>query len=773
MTHSIPLSQERQAAVHYRVGDAAHTLRLDTPEQATSAHGLHVDWHWQATADEARTWLVVTHQGDVPLRLDAVDVGTAIPGLGVPASALSVYQHGWGSWTPVMARHLERSLYTEPGTPEYQRTHQPHLKLDSDAVLASEWVTVVAGRVPQTDGHPSLLAGFVTTHNQLSEIQVRTDGSALTARCTFDGAVLLPGETVRSEVLLLKTGHDPLALLEAWAEAAGQEMSARVPAHIPTGWCTWYYFYGENSAQDVLDNVAAIAEHALPLDVILLDDGFQTAIGDWLSIDADKFPAGMLPVARAIRDAGHQLGIWTAPFGAAEDSQLFAAHPDWFLKDEAGEPVVGWIHWGTTCYALDCTHPQALAWLRQTFREMREVWGVTFFKIDFIFAAAHPGRHHDPAATRAQALYRGVTAVREGIGDDAFLLGCGAPMGPCVGLVDGMRIGPDVDPNWHPLWRHDLSMPSAESALRNAITRAPFHGRLWANDPDCLLVRQRGDELDMVLNEMRSLTALIALLGGLVVDSDNLPSIRPGRLKYLRQALPPTGLSARPLDLFQNELPRCLLLPVEREWGRWWVAGLVNWDDETTSTTVHLSELDLPPGQYHVFNYWRQRYLGTTGDAVTLRRHQPHETVVLLFKPLAERPDLLTTTFHVCQGVAEVADVQATETSLRVVLEKAGEQFGDVLFTLPQGWRVLEATVDGVRRDVRAVAPGVVALGVTLAGRAEVELTFECNCSGCAPGSYPLGASKGESGGFAGGEAARKTPTPPLSRRSEVTAKRS
>jgi alpha-galactosidase len=42
----------------------------------------------------------------------------------------------------------------------------------------------------------------------------------------------------------------------------------------------------------------------------------------------------------------------------------------------------------------------------------------------------------------------GFDAVRRGAGDATFLLACGAPLAPVVGLVDGARIGPDVAPRW-------------------------------------------------------------------------------------------------------------------------------------------------------------------------------------------------------------------------------------------------------------------------------------------------------------------------------------
>jgi len=258
-----------------------------------------------------------------------------------------------------------------------------------------------------------------------------------------------------------------------------------------------------------------------------------------------------------------------------------------------------------------------------------------------------------------------------------------------------------------------------------------------------LIVRGQGNASSLSLDEVRSQVALTALLGGLTLDSDDLTGMRPGRLKYLRQALPPTGVSARPLDLFDHELARTLVLPVEREWGRWWVAAVVNWEDKMTELTLRLSDLGLPPDRYHVYHYWRQRYLGLAQDEITLPRHlaRAHETLVLLFKPVSERPDLLTTTFHVCQGAVEVkkmerrldigdssprsgAERDGERESLRVVLEKAGRQFGKVLFTLPEGWQATDARVDGRQRRFTTVADGVVGLGLTLSGSATIEADF-------------------------------------------------
>ncbi len=710
-------------------GDDPH-CQMDADRAAwyLEAHGLRATWHWQlamrdverAVPDGWDVWLEVTNTSRRAVHLETLDpLRVLLCDMRAPVSPV-FYQHGWSSWTPTFARHRDGVHYVDPGTTEYQLAHQPHYRSGHGDDFISEWVTVL--KAPTG----SLLAGFVTAADQLASIQLAEP--QLMARCWLDGAELRPGQTVRSERLWLTAGSDPVTLLEVWAERMGREMGARVGRHPPTGWCTWYQFFGTDKASDTEANLALIEENDLPLDVIVVDDGYQTAVGDWLSVN-DKFPDGIKPLADRVRATGRIPGIWTAPFGAAAGSRLFAEHPDWFIRDDQGQPIVAWRHQQSTdCYALDPTHPGVAAWLAETFRTLRHEWGFGFFKIDFIFAAAVPGRRFDPSATRANSLRRGVEVIRQAIGDDAFLLGCGAPHSVCVGLVDGMRVGPDVAPYWSPVWQ-DLSMPAQANAFRNSIARAPFHSRLWFNDPDCLMIRRRGNDSSLLLNEVRSQVALTGLLGGLTLDSDDLTRVRPGRLSYLRQALPPTGVSARALDLFDNELPQTLLLPVEREWGRWWVLALINWGDETVETSVRLTKLGLPLDRYHVYDYWRRCYLGLARDEITIPNHRRHETAVLLIKPVIDQPDLLTSTFHVCQGAVEINRLERfkrdDKVSLHLALRKAGRQFGQLLFTAPDGWRARVAHVDGERRRLKTVVPGVFSLGLTLSGTATVQVEFE------------------------------------------------
>ena len=719
-----------------------------------------VELIWNATlGDESQLWLQVVNHGSEPIQLDELhilslesSVGAAL-NLTPPPLQWHFFQNGWQSWSAAFARATNNGVHADPNTEEYRVKHLPHAIPTTPKTLASEWFTVitVAGNTADERNHssfgahpPSILLGFVTTANQLGEIRLQIEKDTfvrLEATVFADGVRVDPGQKIESEKLLLAFGDNPLALLESYAARLGETMHARIPSSPLTGWCTWYYFFGENTERDVIANLERIRADRLPLDLILIDDGYQTSDGDWTSVDASKFPHGMKWLAEEIKRAGYVPALWLAPFAANENSKLARDHPEFLLRDTNGEPVCAWQHWGARCFSLDLTRADVQDWLRGLFHTLSDDWGYELFKLDFTYTAAAPGARSDLKTTRAQALRRGFEIIRETVGKKK-LLGCGAPFGPSVGMVDAMRIGPDVSVNWEPFFHGDPTEPSTAYAMRNTLTRAFMHNRLWQNDPDCVLVRRRDDESALVLNEMRTMVSLIGLSGGAVLSSDNLPSIRRGRLKYLKQILPPTGRAARAIDLFEHELPQLFVLPIDAKWALApdghapLLVGSVNWSEKTTQTEIDLETLGLDPRrEYHVYNYWHRRYIGIVHGRIQIARHQPHETRVLLFKPVSDRVELLTTTFHLAQGLCEVKQVDRREEQragkrgmqksvqiLTVELVKRGFQRGELLFALPKGCKLGALRVDGRISPHRIVDRGIVAVGLTLDEHATVEI---------------------------------------------------
>jgi hypothetical protein len=62
---------------------------------------------------------------------------------------------------------------------------------------------------------------------------------------------------------------------------------------------------------------------------------------------------------------------------------------------------------------------------------------------------------------------------------------------------------------------------------------------------------------------------------------------------------------------------------------------------------------------------------------------------------------------------------------LVVELEKAGRQRGELLFAVPEPYRVREVRLDGRRRGFKWVDREVIGLGFSLKDKARAELDFE------------------------------------------------
>ncbi|GIV95685.1 MAG: hypothetical protein KatS3mg057_0342 [Herpetosiphonaceae bacterium] len=644
-------------------------------------------WCIQPDADRygVRLWLEVENTTDRHLAVERIDVLVAPGGLlQTPAAALEMAQTGWQSWSPA----------TPPLPLAHQLRYAPPPVIgpmlpptEADRAL-SPWMTVL--REPA--GH-SLLVGFISASDQQSAVAVQPalQGHRLAASSYIEGLPLAPGAMLRSETLLICAGDSEYELLERYAQALAATMGARRWSHIPTGWCSWYYFFTDVSESDILRNLDffASAGRRLPVEYVQIDDGYQQAIGDWLTLN-EKFPSGMRALTDAIRAHGFKPGLWFAPFLVSERSQIYADHPDWVLRDHNGEPINASWNWNTINYALDITHPEAADWLRHVVRTMVDDWGYDYLKIDFIYAGALRGRRYDPRLTSVQAYRRGLQIIREEAGE-RFILGCGAPFAPSVGLVDGMRIGPDVAPYWrHP---HDQlgSEPALSSAARSTFAHSWMHPHLWVNDPDCVLLRQHASEL--TLAEVQAWASLVALSGGMVLLSDDMSRLEPDRLDLAQLLLPPLGAAATPLGPYEDAMPTRMRLAVERPWESWLIAALFNWSDQPRAEVFDPATWSWPDDTaYHLFEFWSGKHSGPHTGAAALPEVPAHGVRLLQIHPDLGRPQMVGSTLHLLGGAVEIAEERWTGTMLELTLRCPGEHTGLLVIYIPPAYEYLQAS---------------------------------------------------------------------------------
>jgi alpha-galactosidase len=442
--------------------------------------------------------------------------------------------NNWQSWGP-MERVTPSTRF--PELEAIVRNYSPYLFSPLPDVLLRgpvsdyfvAWEGGLAGFLTSRAGHP-----FFTVEG----------GDIVGWVDYFDAMFDVP---VPLEPLAVLAGGAAEDLLDVYGRFVKKANRVRINPWNPVGWCSWYHYFGKLEWQDVLENldVAARDRTSFPFDVFQVDDGYETDIGDWMSVKPG-YP-DLRGLARAITRKTFRAGIWTAPFSAAGSSELFARHPDWMVQED-GKPKPCYKGWGKTIYALDTTHPEVKTWLYETVAALRKA-GFSYLKIDFLFAAAMPGMRRKKV-TPIQAYREGLKVIRRAAGKD-FVLACGAPLLPSAGLVDGMRIGEDTAPYWKTK-PSGFQGPNAYFALKNALLRQFMHRRFWRNDPDCLLLR--GSETELTRNE-RELYALAAgALDNMVVASDKLSLLGPEEKGLFRRALALRGGRSRVSGLLGSEV---------------------------------------------------------------------------------------------------------------------------------------------------------------------------------------------------------------------------
>lgn len=395
--------------------------------------------------------------------------------------------------------------------------------------------TVAVGLLTLTPpDKPTELLGFTSCRRFIGRFFVRPQ--SLQVVLDAEGLEIAPGETWQLEDFLWLHGEHRPTLLAELARHIQRNHPAQPYHPVPTGWCSWPVVGTHVTSEAILAQVHKISHVVEGLRFIQIDDGYEPALGDWLDTKPG-FGKSIGATLLAIRDSGFVPGIWGAPFVATPDSHLFQQHPDWMIRHrdrdtplQAKEVSFGGWHRGDW-YALDGTHPEVQGFFTKLFHTMRQQWDCRYFKLDALFwGALHGGRFHDPKATRVEAYRRGMGAVRRGAGDDSFILGCNHPIWPSLGLIHGSRSSGDISRHWN-RFRDDAQ----QTLLRNWQ-----NGHLWWNDPDTIeLTGQHLTDDEFTFHA----TAIFAS-GGMVLDGDDVSTIPPQRLEWLKKLLPPTGVAA-------------------------------------------------------------------------------------------------------------------------------------------------------------------------------------------------------------------------------------
>ncbi|MEL7324655.1 MAG: alpha-galactosidase [Pseudomonadota bacterium] len=377
------------------------------------------------------------------------------------------------------------------------------------------------------------LFGFTSCHRFAGYFEVQTHGEHWVLSASIDGehTQVADWEHNTLESVAILRGQSLSELYQQYSEMIAKHHPVRdgVIQDAPIGWCSWYAYYADVTEDNVLENVECMQDNLAELEWVLLDDGYQAFMGDWLT-PSDKFSGGVKELIHNIRAKGKKPAIWMAPFIAQPESEIFKKHPDWFVRHEDGDLLkaedVTYGGWRCTpWYILDTSNPEVQDHLTHVVSVMRQEWGVELFKLDANYWGTLKGKRSQSGVTGVEAYRMGMEAIAKGA-EDAWLLGCNAPMWPSLGLVDAMRVSDDVERHSHRF----------EQIAKETFFRSWQHRKLWQIDPDCATFTSLPNQAASREDYQFHRNVLLAC-GGLLLSGDPLPEITPFASKTMAKLM--------------------------------------------------------------------------------------------------------------------------------------------------------------------------------------------------------------------------------------------
>ena len=548
---------------------------------------------------------------------------------------------------------------------------------------------VVAGWLTQNRA-----SGIILSHEEEGKL-------ALQGRAEYGKSRHIPSHGQEAEHFAIGLFADPLLGLEAYGAAIAKANDIVLDKPIPSGYCTWYSKpYGGACNRRRLIELTDFCQttlHPYGFQLVQIDDMWQAGrkrpkeftgprLGFLEHNRRGPYRKGMEEVAPYIQNTGMTAGLWFIPFAADPENEPAASHPEWFVKTAAGDPYfVFWAGW-----SLDMTHPGAVDYVTQVVHRITKEWDFGYIKIDGLWSGMAttclyptPDYREDDLGgavfnnskkTNIEAYRDGLAVVRQAAGDDVFILGCNIAqnmrtLGASIGLVDGMRVGRDIAADW------DNILPCAEMGARLYF----LHNRVWYNDPDCLMLRE-----PLTLDQARAWASWIAVSGQMNLVSEWLPGLPEERLDLVKRSMPNHSMNARPLDLFEQAIPRVWLLTDKENSDRHTVA-FFNWDKDAPAKVI-LSLDKIGNGSFSGFEYWGNAVLApTTGSLeVTVA---PSACQVFSLRPTRAVPCVIGTSRHITQGMIDLSSEQWDPASrtLSGTSQVVGGDPYEIRILLPEG----------------------------------------------------------------------------------------
>lgn len=174
------------------------------------------------------------------------------------------------------------------------------------------------------------------------------------------------------------------------------------PVHLNT----WEGIFFDHNPDYIMKMATQAAQ--IGVERFIIDDGWfghrnddYQGLGDWY-LDERKYPNGLEPVIKHVKDLGMEFGIWVEPEMINKNSNLYRAHPDWLLELQGYQQPEGRHQ-----YVLDLQNPNVFDYLLERLTWLLGSYDIDYIKWDMnreIVQAGHNG--HPAIVGQTKAVYR-------------------------------------------------------------------------------------------------------------------------------------------------------------------------------------------------------------------------------------------------------------------------------------------------------------------------------------------------------------------------------
>lgn len=178
---------------------------------------------------------------------------------------------------------------------------------------------------------------------------------------------------------------------------------------VINNWEATYFDINEERLEKIIENSSGLG-----IDTFVLDDGWfghrdfdDKALGDWY-VFAEKFPHGLQHIAQKCKEHGMNFGLWFEPEMVCANSDLFRAHPDWFIHCDGMRP-----HVSRTQYVLDMSRPEVVENIYGQVSKMLRECDISYVKWDCNRHTTDNGSAALPADRQGEHTHRQMLGVYE------------------------------------------------------------------------------------------------------------------------------------------------------------------------------------------------------------------------------------------------------------------------------------------------------------------------------------------------------------------------